>query len=269
LGQIKIMNIQAYLKRINFTQSLKADKATLFQLHQAHLYNVPFEDLNIHYDIPIILKERDLFQKVIEGNRGGFCYELNGLFNELLKNIGFQTTIIAAKVINKEGEIGPPFDHAALIVDLEKRWLVDVGYGGDSFILPKELVLDRVQKDIHASYKFTKYSENEWLLMHTKEGENFKAQYIFSFEAQQLDNFKPECDRKQTQPDSHFRKNFICTKAMPTGRISMINDKFIRKIDGQKETRLIENESDRLTILAEDFDIPTDDLIAKRNEGIK
>ncbi|MFK7983105.1 MAG: arylamine N-acetyltransferase [Saprospiraceae bacterium] len=118
------MNVQAYLKRINYTQPLKADQATLFQLHQAHLYNVPFEDLNIHYKIPIILKEKELYQKIVAGNRGGFCYELNGLFNELLKAIGFQTTIIAAKVINKEDKVGPSFDHAAIIVDLEKRWLV-------------------------------------------------------------------------------------------------------------------------------------------------
>ncbi len=257
------MNIQAYLKRINYTQALKADKATLFRLHQAHLYNVPFEDLNIHYDIPILLKEKKLYQKVVEGNRGGFCYELNGLFNELLKAIGFQTKIIAARVINKEGEIGPPFDHAALIVDLEKRWLVDVGYGGDSFILPKELTLDIVQKDMHAYYKFTKYKENEWLLMHSEDGENFKEQYIFNFEAQRLENFKPECDRKQTQPDSHFRKNFICTKATPVGRISMINDKFITTRNGQKESKVIEQEAERLAILAEKFDIPTADLISK------
>jgi len=257
------MNIQSYLKRINFYQPLKTDKATLFQLHQAHLYNVPFEDLNIHYNIPIILKEQNLYQKVVEGNRGGFCYELNGLFNELLKEVGFKTTIISAKVINKEGKVGPPLDHAALVIDLEKRWLVDVGFGGDSFILPKELELDIVQEDAQAYYKFTKYTENEWLLMHSEDGVNFKGQYVLNFEAQQLENFKLECDRKQTQPDSHFRRNFICTRATPTGRISMLNDKLIIKEGGEKKTRLIENKADRLAILADKFDIPVKDLISK------
>ena len=258
------MNIQAYLNRINFFQTLKADKITLFQLHQAHLYSIPFEDLNIHYNIPIILKEKNLYQKVIEGNRGGFCYELNGLFNELLKAIGFQTTIISAKVINKEGITGPPFDHAALVVDLEKRWLVDVGYGGDSFVFPKELVLEKIQKDVHAYYKFTQYNEKEWLLMHSEDGENFKGQYIFSFEAQQLVNFKPECDRKQTQPDSHFMQNFICTMATPNGRISIINDQFIVKENGGKQSRIVTNEAERLILLAEQFYIPVDNLISKR-----
>ena len=180
-----------------------------------------------------------------------------------VKKIGFKTTIIAASVINKEGKPGPPFDHAAIIVELEKRWLVDVGYGGDSFVLPKELKLDIVQKDVHDYYKFTKYSENEWLLMHSADGENFQGQYVFSFEQQQLDNFKPECERKQTQADSHFVVNFICTKATPTGRVSIINDKLVIRVNGQKETRLIEDEADRLAILADQFGIPTADLISK------
>ncbi len=257
------MNLQAYLKRINFTQPLKAEKITLFQLHQTHLYNVPFEDLNIHYNIPITLEEKNLYQKIVEGNRGGFCYELNGLFNELLKVIGFQTTIISAKVINKEGKIGPPFDHAAIIVNLEKKWLVDVGYGGDSFVLPKELTLDIIQKDVHDYYKFTKHTENEWLLMHSADGENFKGQYVLDFEEQALENFKPECDRKQTQPDSHFMVNLICTIATPLGRVSMINDKLVIRENGQKKSRLIVDEADRLTILAKQFDIPTADLISK------
>jgi len=257
------MELTSYLERINYNKVLKVNQETLFQLHQSHLYHVPFEDLNIQYGIPIKLGLEDLYQKVVKKNRGGFCYELNGLFNWLLQDIGFQTTIIAAKVINKEGKIGPPFDHAALIVNLEKRWLVDVGYGGDSFIIPKELILDVVQKDVHAYYKFTEHNETEWSLMHSEDGENFKTQYIFSFEVQQLESFKPECNRKQTQPDSHFMLNFICTKATPTGRISMINDKFIIKGNGQKKTRLIENEAERLSILAEKFDIPTGDLINK------
>lgn len=257
------MNTKNYLKRINFTQSLKVDRETLFQLHQAHLYNIPFEDLNIHYNIPIILEKKDLYQKVIVGNRGGFCYELNGLFNELLKEIGFKTTIIEASVLSKEGKPGPPFDHAAIIVDLEKRWLVDVGYGGDSFVLPKELKLDIVQKDVHDYYKFTKYTEDKWLLMHSKDGENFKGQIVLSFEVQELGNFKPECERKQIEPDSHFVMNFICTKATPTGRVSIINDKLVIRVNGEKETRLIEDEADRLAILADKFDIPIANLISK------
>lgn len=249
------MNIQSYLKRINYNLPLKVDKATLFRLHQAHLYHIPFEDLNIHYDIPIVLTIKGLYRKVVLEKRGGFCYELNGLFIELLKEVGFKTTLISAKVINKHGIVGPKFDHAAIIVDLDKRWLVDVGYGGDSFVLPKELKLDVIQKDVHDYYKFEKYNAEEWLLLYSSDGENFSKQYIFSFEEQPLANFNPECQRKQIQEGGHFKTNLICTKATTDGRISIYNDRLTIKNRGGKAFQKIENESALLEILEHQFGI--------------
>lgn len=249
------MDLQSYKKRINYHHPLKADRDTLFKLHQAHLYNIPFEDLNIHYNIPIVLTLEALYQKVMIEKRGGFCYELNGLFNWLLKEIGFKTTLVSAKVINKHGVIGRAFDHAALIIDLEKRWLVDVGFGGDSFVLPKELILDVIQKDVHDYYKFQKFNEHEWLLLQSEDGEHFTRQYVLSFEEQALENFEPECKRKQIQEGSHFKVNLICTKATPTGRISIYNDRLTIKNRGGKEFRKIENKKALTQILKEHFEI--------------
>lgn len=249
------MNIQAYLQRINYNQPLKADQTTLFNLHQAHLYHVPFEDLNIHYNIPIVLEINKLYQKVITEKRGGFCYELNGLFIELLKEIGFKTTLISAKVIDKHGNVGVKFDHAAIIVDLEKRWLIDVGFGGDSFVVPKELKLGVIQKDVHDYYKFEEYSEEEWLLSYSSDGENFSKQYVFSFAEQALTNFEPECQRKQTQADGYFKMNLMCTKATTEGRISIYNDRFTIINRGGKEFRPIESEQVLFNILQEQFGI--------------
>lgn len=258
------MNTQAYLKRINFHQSPKADKETLFQLHQAHLYNVPFEDLNIHYDIPIVLSKDALYQKVVVERRGGFCYEMNGLFRELLNEIGYQTTLIAASVIDKNGVVGHKYDHAALIVDLEKRWLVDVGFGGDSFVLPKELKLDVVQKDIHDYYKFEKHTEQQWMLLQSADGAHFTRQYIFSFEEEQLDNFEEQCQLKQTKEDGYFKMNLMCTKATPEGRISIFNDRLTIKDRRGKEFRKIESEAELFNLLTKEYGIPTKDLIIKK-----
>jgi len=264
----KNMNTESYLKRINYQKPLKADKETLFQLHQAHLYHVPFEDLNIHYDIPIVLRAQDLYEKVVTNRRGGFCYELNGLFGELLKEIGFQTTLVAAKVIDKHGKVGPKYDHAALIVELEnlpngsqEKWLVDVGFGGDSFVLPKELKLDIVQKDIHDYYKFEKYGEQEWLLLQSGDGQQFTKQYVFSFESEELTNFEGECQKKQTEEEGYFKKNLMCTKATPEGRISIFNDRLTIKDRSGKEFRKIENEKELFSLLATEFGIPTKDLV--------
>jgi len=79
------MNIDAYLKRINYRGSLDPTTQTLQQLQVAHLLTVPFENLSIHLAEPIILDGDALFEKIVVRRRGGFCYELNGLFAALLR----------------------------------------------------------------------------------------------------------------------------------------------------------------------------------------
>src|SRR5262245_7292536 len=80
-------------------------------LHIAHLYTVPFENLDIHIGRPIVLDQRSFFRKMVEERRGGFCYELNGLFAWLLREMGFEVTLLAASVAGETGGFSPEFDH--------------------------------------------------------------------------------------------------------------------------------------------------------------
>jgi len=86
----KKMSRAEYLARIGIDAvSGAADDKTLRLLQRQHLLNVPFENLDIHWKRPIVLDTDKFYQKIVEGKRGGFCYELNGMFNELLCDIGF------------------------------------------------------------------------------------------------------------------------------------------------------------------------------------
>src|SRR5262249_19643128 len=133
------MNVDAYLKRINYAGAREPAAETLRTLQLAHLRTVPFENLSIHAGEPIVLEEAALFGKIVERRRGGFCYEANGLFAALLRALGFQVAMLSAGVANAKGEFGPDFDHMTLMVTLAERWLVDVGFG-ESFMEP--LLLD-------------------------------------------------------------------------------------------------------------------------------
>src|SRR4051812_25698 len=114
------MNVDAYLERIG------ADRATgLSDLHRLHQTAVPFENLSIHLGEPVSLASGDLYDKIVGRRRGGFCYELNGLFALLLEQLGHEVTRLGARV-----DGGPPFDHLTLLVD--GVWLVDVGFGAHS-----------------------------------------------------------------------------------------------------------------------------------------
>jgi len=94
------MNIEAYLKRINYHGSLAPNVETLRDLQVAHLLAVPFENLSIHRKEPIVLETEALFGKIVERRRGGFCYEANGLFAALLSNLGFEVKIAGSRSCN-------------------------------------------------------------------------------------------------------------------------------------------------------------------------
>ena len=77
---------------------VNADLGTLSRLQHRHLMSIPFENLDIHWGQRIVLDTEAFYDKIVTGGRGGFCYELNGLFNELLQQIGFTTRLVSAQV---------------------------------------------------------------------------------------------------------------------------------------------------------------------------
>ena len=105
------MNVQKYLERIGIVEISEPSINFLKQLQAAHLLNIPFENLDIHYGNEIILDISKLYEKIVINGRGGFCYELNGLFCELLILLGFKVRRISANVHNKEKGYGKDNDH--------------------------------------------------------------------------------------------------------------------------------------------------------------
>src|SRR5258705_7088535 len=89
----------------------------LAELHLAHLLAVPFENLSIHSNERIHLDVDWLFDKLVTRRRGGFCYELNGLFAELLRALGHRVDLLAARRVRSDGTLGIPSHHLCLHVD--------------------------------------------------------------------------------------------------------------------------------------------------------
>src|SRR5216684_6622599 len=126
------MNIKLYFERIKFEGLADTTFEVLSKLQELHLMNVPFENLDIQNNIKIDLD--NLFDKIVTRKRGGFCYELNGLFYQLLKEIGFAVKMVSARVYTDKKNYSAEFDHMALIVSIEdNHYLVDVGFGAFAF----------------------------------------------------------------------------------------------------------------------------------------
>lgn len=245
------IDAKEYLRRIGYTDPVKADFDTLAAMQLAHLRSVPFENLDIHLRRPIILDIGLLYDKIIRRRRGGFCYECNGLFAELLRSAGFQVTLLSAGVFDR-GSFGPNFDHMTLRVDLAEPWLVDVGFG-DSFQRPLRLQTDIEQSDSRKGYRLLRNGET-WTLFERDGTEEWKPQFEFTLQPRRLADYEEMCCYHQTSPESSFTRKRICSLATQRGRVSLSERKLITKVDGIREEREL-SESEYTAQLKETFGI--------------
>ncbi|WP_303312680.1 arylamine N-acetyltransferase [Hymenobacter sp. BT730] len=222
------MNVNAYLERIHYHGTPRVTFHTLAALQLGHMREVPFENLAIHDQQPILLDEALLFTKIVRNRRGGFCYELNGLFAKLLQEIGFTVTLISAEVCQKDGTFGPAFDHLALLVELDDVFLVDVGFG-DSFTRP--LRLEQRGPQVHGTTAYLIRQERDTYILHQKNlaepGSDWEIQYRFTRQARQLADFSRMCHYHQTSPESHFTQKRICSRATAEGRVTLSDQRLI------------------------------------------
>jgi len=236
------MNTDNYLKRIKYHGSLSPTLLTLSQLQEAHVLNIPFENLDIHYGIPIDLDIQKLYNKIILSRRGGFCYELNGLFYELLIKIGFRVKRISARVFNATNGYGEEYDHMAIIANINgTEYLTDVGFGEFCFS-PLKLETGIIQNDKRGDYIIQEFSESYFIVNKSEDGKLI-PQYIFTSVARELDEFYQMCHYHQTSPKSHFTQNTMITKPTPVGRISLSPSKLkITKPDSTTESQIANEE---------------------------
>ena len=248
-----MLNIPLYLKRINYTKEIKLNKETLFELQKKHLKSIPFENLDIHYGKEIILDIDSICTKIITNKRGGFCYELNGLFYNLLNDIGFHVKMISGRVYRKDNYYTKEFDHLAIIATIEKqKYLVDVGFGKFS-LKPLEIQFDINLIDDFGEFRFDKY-DADYLRINEVINGKLIPQYIFKTKERKFSEFELMCRFHQSSKDSHFTKKKVISVVTNDGRLTL-NDNQLKITKGkfEKETLFEEKEFDSL--LKEYFDI--------------
>lgn len=255
------MNTDKYLERINYRGKTSPDIENLKKIHRNHLYSIPFENLDIHNNRKIVLNAESVENKVISESRGGYCYELNGLFYLLLKDLGYNVRMISARVSNGSGGYGAEFDHLAIIVELDELWLADVGFG-DSFIEPVCVSTDVARKNLNGWFKITdlKHENIEEFAGYLKlsksiNNEIYSDEYIFTLIDREWKEFSRMNDYHQTSPESHFTKNPVCTIANENGRITLTDKKLIITEGTEKFISDIKSKEDFYKKLFEYFSI--------------
>jgi N-hydroxyarylamine O-acetyltransferase len=246
------MDVASYLNRINYYGRLDISVETLTALHRAHMLAVPFENLDIHLDRPILLEEPRLLEKIVDRRRGGFCYELNGAFAWLLRTVGFDVEMLEAEVRSPDGVFGPPFDHMTLLVNLEQRWLADVGFG-DSFLEP--LLLDERRAQVQQDRSYRVNESEGVLLMETQEAGSWTTQHRFSTRPYRLADFAGMCRFHQTSPDSIFTQRRTCTLATSEGRITLTGRRLITTTRERRNERELKSAVEYRSELSEQFGV--------------
>ncbi|MFF3409121.1 arylamine N-acetyltransferase [Streptomyces sp. NPDC002742] len=260
----------AYLRRIGAQHPAWPTSDVLRELQVRHLRTVPFENLSIHLGEEIVLEEKRLLDKVVGARRGGFCYELNGVFGALLASLGFDVTYLAARVYGDEGELGLPYGHLALRVRTVDGgdWLTDVGFGAHSHY-PLSFMERGEQRDPGGMFRVVESGpdaagvrgaggsrEREDLDVHLGD----KRQYRLEVRPRVLGDFAVGAWWQSTSPLSHFTRSSVCSRITEEGgRITLSGHRFtVSTADGAKEVSELGTDEDVLATYRERFGIELD-----------
>lgn len=239
-----MLDLDAFCRRIGYSGPIGADLVTLSGLQRAFVLSVPFENIDIRIGRPLRLEVGWLFEKIVSERRGGFCFELNGLFGAVLEQLGFGVTRLGVSLRNREtGSWTSPFAHLALRVELDEPFLVDVGLD-DPARAPLRIQDEGEQSDGWARYRISREEEGSWLLALGEPGAPLEARYRFDGQERRLEDFAQTCERLQTSLDSPFLRDYLCCQARAEGRV-MVTGQRVVEVDraGRREKTLFDRDA--------------------------
>ncbi|KPU43132.1 N-hydroxyarylamine O-acetyltransferase [Oxobacter pfennigii] len=246
-------NIQAYLERINYEGKTDVSYETLYGIHLAHTFNVPFENLDVYLRRPIPLDKESLFKKIVLNKRGGYCFEMNGLFSFVLQDLGFKVSNLLARG-TRDGITYSPKTHQVLMVELDgKRYLADVGYGNDGIEAPVLMEPNLEQKHFHNTYRILEDPKVGYILQR-KVDDGFRIMYAFTLEECSPMDYVMSNHYTATYPESLFIKIRLCTMPSKEGRITLTDGNLKVIKDGTiTETKLSGDEKEFNELLKKYF----------------
>mgnify|MGYP000991729206 CR=1 FL=1 len=263
--------ITRYFARVGYDGPRVASLTTLRALHRAHLLAIAYENLDIHLGLPLTLDPAAIFTKLVDERRGGWCYEMNGLFGWALGELGFKVTRATGAVMRAAAGDAVIGNHLVLRVDLpEGVHLADVGFGDG----PNEpfAVREGTFDSNGFPYAVERTGDGWWRLVNHPAG----GAASFDFDPHPADETRlaAKCDELQTAETSVFVQNAVAFRQTP-GAIDVLRGRVALRIrpDGTGK-RLIENADDLIATLKDVFalDLPEAaglwDKIAARHEQV-
>ncbi|NWU61303.1 ARY2 protein, partial [Pterocles burchelli] len=285
------MDIKEYFARISYQGSYsKLDLATLTDILQHHIRAVPFENLSIHCGERIELDLEATYNKIVRKKRGGWCMENNNLLSWVLKTLGYDITLLGARVYSPERDAyADKMDHLLLKVVLgDKSYIVDGGFGmAYQMWQPMELVSGKDQPQTPGVFRFleesglwhlAKVKRKQWVpnqsisTSHNVEKEACRRIYVFTLQPRDIEEFRDCNTRLQTLPDTLFMMKSFCSLQTTTGIRTLVGWKLTEITYDYKdntdlvEIRMLADEEVEKT-LKEKFNVTLDKKFVPINKG--
>jgi N-hydroxyarylamine O-acetyltransferase len=212
------MNLSSYLDRIGFTGQPQADLVTLRRLQIGHLEHIAYENLDVQFGRRVTLNPQDAFDKLVISGRGGWCYEMNGLFRSALESIGFHVVPMTGAVMRAQRGPSAVGNHLVLTVELEQTYLVDVGLGDG----PREPIPLR-EGSYQQQWRTLRIErlDDGWWRFHNDENA-FATSFDFRSQPADWDLLAEKCNWLQTNPESRFVQNAICFRHTPDAIFALV-----------------------------------------------
>jgi N-hydroxyarylamine O-acetyltransferase len=248
------IDLPAYLRRIGYTGDVKPDAATLRALAAAHVASIPFENLDPFLGVPVVLELPRLERKLVAFGRGGYCFEHNFLFREVLRTIGYPVAGLIARVLwqRDESEITAQ-SHMLLRVEIEgESWLADVGFGGMVLSGALRLLPDVEQPSAHEPYRLLQDGES-WRMQALVRGQ-WSTLYRFDLQPREDIDYVVANHYTSTFPQSHFLHQLVAARSAPGRRLSLRNRDFtVHHLGGESVRRTLESAEEIQQVLRQEF----------------
>ncbi len=248
--------LNAYFDRIGFRGKAKPDYLTLKILQELQVQHIPFENFNPLLKLLVSLKPEDLFKKLVHNKRGGYCFEQNLLFLNILKTLGFNARGLTGRVIlNRPKATITQRTHMLVMVEIKgKKYICDTGFGGQVLPSPIRFITNKPQKTRLEDYQIIDYKKDFILQVQIKK--KWKNLYKFDLQEQYDVDYKLANWYTSTHPDSHFTKSLTVTRVGKNSRYILHNNEFVIHYPDQKsKKRNIQSVKEIFSILHRQFDL--------------
>ncbi len=206
------------------------------------------------------LDPESLFDRIVVRRRGGYCFEQNGLMYELLRQLGFDVTMVLARVLH-DPAAHPPLTHRFTMVAVDgERYLVDVGFGASG---PPFAVRFDPSKPGDGTYRIVEHEPGEFHLEIDKAG-----QYVSLYRFDLVRYGDADCELghfySHRHPDAAFVNNLVASRIL-AGEIRSLRNLELRVYrDNDEQVVAVTGGAHLRRMLAESFDLDVTPAEAER-----